>query len=132
MIIITILYLYINIRRYSLLGKMSARTNEEKSRVAGIKGKSPRNRSRRNSIIIAMRESKERHRSKWLENEDVRAELNKKQTIFDEYFRQKASKEPASTPNNRGKPESEDCEFCESFRSVASSTCLNCGKPLGK
>ena len=111
---------------------MSVRTKEEKRLVAHIKGKSPRNVERRTSLIRSHRELQERHRRAWLANEDVRRKLNKKRTILDEYFRQKAHKELESTPDNRGQPDSEDCEFCESFRSVASAACLNCGKSLKK
>ena len=109
---------------------MSARTKEERALVAHIKGISVRNVVRRTGIIRAHRESKERHRRAWLENEDVRRALNKTRTILDEYFSAKAKKELGSVPDSTGKELSEDCEYCGSFRKDDFSVCLNCGKPL--
>ena len=111
---------------------MSARTEEEKRAVAHIRGKSPKNVGRRNQIVRAMRESQERIRNAQLENPEYRASLNRKQTIFDEFYHDKTHKELESTPDNRGNPAGEDCRFCIQFRLVDLSVCPNCGKPLGK
>lgn len=111
---------------------MSARTDEEKRAVAHIKGKSPRNVERRSSVIRAIRESKERYRRAWLETEGVREALNVKQAIFDDFYDVKAHKELNSTPNNLGKPDAKDCDWCPTFRAVDCKSCPNCGKPLKK
>jgi hypothetical protein len=113
------------------MGKMNVRNDEEKRLIAHIKGKHPRNIGRRRDIIRAHRESKERHRRSWLENEDVRKDLSiTKQTIFDEYFNAKAHKNLESTPDNSGKKDGIDCGWCTKFREIDCKICPNCGKPL--
>jgi len=109
---------------------MSARTEEEKRLVAHIRGKSPRNVERRSSLVRAHRESMERVRCAQMESQEYRDTLNRKQTIFDEYFTAKTHKKLASTPDNTGKSDATDCEYCPKFREVDTKICPNCGKPL--
>ena len=109
---------------------MSARTDEEKQRLAKIKGRHPRNVSRRSALLISMRNTSERTRKAHMAIPGVREELNRKQTVFSEFYMERSRKTLRTVPNATGKPDSEDCDFCSAFREVDTMVCPNCGKPL--